>query len=80
MKTSKHEIHSSHFTKPPVMETTNEEMLTQSPHETTCYTDADVVWDSNYPRGLEVINHGNWQYGPIDKLQKGPEHGYKRPM
>lgn len=49
---------------PPKMETNNEENISQAPHETTMYTDYDTVWDSNFPRGLEVISHGEWHYGP----------------
>jgi len=57
-------IHNAFDIKPPKMPHINEEVLTQSPCETTCYTNADVVWDSNFPRGLEDVKHGEWHYGP----------------
>ena len=64
MKTNKNIIHDSFAYMPPKMPNVNEKAITQPPRETTCYTDADVVWDSNFPRGLEVVSHGNWHYGP----------------
>ena len=64
MKTSTKQVNASAFTTPPQMRTNNEHTITQAPCETTCFTDADTVWDSNFPRCLEVISHGPWNYGP----------------
>jgi len=64
MQTRDHIVRGTPFDYPPKMETSNEHEITNNPHETTCYTDADTVWDSNFPRGLEVISHGEWKYGP----------------
>lgn len=60
-----HELHNAHISHViPKMPSENEMKLSSMPHETNCYTDYDQVWDSNYPRGLEVIQHGPWAYGP----------------
>lgn len=64
MKGKVSEVRASIHPMVPHMEKTNEEMITQAPHETTCYSDYDVVHDSNYPTGLEVVSHGKWHYGP----------------
>ncbi len=64
MNTSTHIVHDAFDIAPPHMRTSNEKSITEAPCETTCYTSGDVVWDSNFPRGLEVVSHGNWSYGP----------------
>jgi hypothetical protein len=71
----KKELHATIHNRPPIMETSNEHNLNAPPHETTCYTDADIVWDSNFPRGLEVVEHGPWFYQE-DKHALNPTMGH----